>query len=412
MDSLQNVFMPHGYCFSWYPEILILHAGSDIITSIAYFAVAGAIVYFTYGKRNALPKSTINLLIGTFLVFAACGAVHLSSAVVVWFPEYWISGWLKLFNALVSSYVFVFMLIPLIPIALEAPTPAQLEAANQKLRNEIEERQKIENQLRHSMSALDVAHQKLMESLQYAKMIQTALLPNLKQIKTYLPNSFLIWLPRDIVGGDMVFTEQFEDGVLIAVMDCTGHGVPGAFMTMIATTHLRRIVVDENCHEPSEILKRLNGLMKNALQQEKKSQDIANDNGLDAGICFLDRKQEKLLFAGARIALLHLHNNVVQTIKGDKQSLGYQHSNADFDFKTHSVTIEKGATYYLTTDGMIDELGGEKWLPFGLSRLANVLLENTEKSFDDQAQILLERFYNYKNNRDRQDDITVIGFSV
>jgi len=412
MDSLQNVFMPHGYCFSWYPEILILHAGSDIITSIAYFAVAGAIVYFTYGKRNALPKNTINLLIGTFLVFAACGAVHLSSAVVVWFPEYWISGWLKLFNALVSSYVFVFMLIPLIPIALEAPTPAQLEAANQKLRNEIEERQKIENQLRHSMSALDVAHQKLMESLQYAKMIQTALLPNLKQIKTYLPNSFLIWLPRDIVGGDMVFSEQFEDGVLIAVMDCTGHGVPGAFMTMIATTHLRRIVVDENCHEPSEILKRLNGLMKNALQQEKKSQDIANDNGLDAGICFLDKKQEKLLFAGARIALLHLRNNEVQTIKGDKQSLGYRHSNADFNFKTHSVNIEKGATYYLTTDGMIDELGGEKWLPFGLSRLANVLLENTEKSFDDQAQILLERFYNYKNNRDRQDDITVIGFSV
>lgn len=412
MDSLQNVFMPHGYCFSWYPEILLLHVGSDVITSIAYFAVAGAIVYFTYGKKDALPKSTINLLIGTFLVFAACGTVHLSSAIVVWFPEYWISGWLKLFNALISSYVFMFMLIPLIPIALEAPTPAQLESANQKLRNEIEERQKVENQLRHSMSALDVAHQKLMESLQYAKMIQTALLPNLKQIKTYLPNSFLIWLPRDIVGGDMVFTEQFEGGVLIAIMDCTGHGVPGAFMTMIATTHLRRIVVDENCHEPSEILKRLSGLMKNALQQENKYRDIASDNGLDAGICFLNKKEEKLLFAGARISLLHLHNNEVQTIKGDKQSLGYQHSNADFNFKIHSINIESGANYYLTTDGMIDELGGEKWLPFGLSRLANVLLENTEKSFDDQAQILLESFHNYKNNRDRQDDITVIGFSI
>ncbi len=408
MDSLQNVFMPHGYCFSWYPEILLLHAGSDIITAIAYFAVAIAIVYFTYGKRNALPKSTTNLLIGTFLVFAACGMVHLSSAVVVWFPEYWISGWLKLFNAVVSSYVFIFMLIPLIPIALEAPTPAQLEAANQKLRDEIEERQKIEEQLRHSMNALDVAHQKLMESLQYAKMIQTALLPNVK----HLPNSFLIWLPRDIVGGDMIFTEQFEEGVLIAIMDCTGHGVPGAFMTMIATTHLRRIVVDEHCYEPNEILKRLNGLMKNALQQENKYQGIASENGLDAGICFLNKKEEKLLFAGARISLLHVHNNTVQTIKGDKQSLGYQHSNADFNFKTHCINIESGASYYLTTDGMIDELGGERWLPFGLSRLSKILLENADKSFNDQSQILLEKFYNYKANRDRQDDITVIGFSI
>lgn len=411
MENLQSLLIPHGYCFSWYPELILLHAGSDIITAIAYFAVAIAVVYFTYGKRSALPKSTINLLIGTFLVFAACGMVHLSSAIVIWFPEYWISGWLKLFNALVSSYVFLFMLIPLIPIALEAPSPAQLEDANQKLRNEIDERRKVEEQLRHSMNALDLVHQKLMESLQYAKMIQTALLPDLNQLKKYLPKSFLIWLPRDIVSGDMVYMEELKEGILIAIMDCTGHGIPGAFMTMIAITHLKRIIVDENCHQPSEILKRLNILMKNALQQDSKHKEIASDNGLDAAVCFFNKKQNKLLFAGARIALLHLHNNNMQIIKGDKQSLGYQHSNADFNFKTHEINIENGANYYLTTDGMIDELGGEKWLPFGLSRITNILLKNAEQSFDIQAQNLLESFYNYKENRERQDDVTVIGFS-
>lgn len=410
MDTLQG-FIPHGYCFAWYPEVLLLHVGSDIITAIAYFAVAWAVVYFTYGKKEGLPRSTINLLIGTFLVFAACGLTHLSSALVVWFPEYWISGWLKLFNAVVSSYVFLFMLIPLIPVALEAPTPAQLEEANHQLRNEITERQKVEEQLRHSMGALDLAHQKLMESLQYAKMIQTALVPNINKLKAYLPKSFLIWQPRDIVGGDMVYTEEFEEGILIAIMDCTGHGVPGAFMTMIATTHLRRIVVDENCHEPSQILTRLNILMKNALKQESKHQDIASENGLDAGICFFNKKNRKLSFSGARISLVQIHNQSSQIIKGDKQSLGYQHSNVDFQFKTYSIKVEEDYSFYLTTDGLVDELGGEKWLPFGMSRLTNVLLENVQQPFEYQAKNLLATFYEYKNNRDRQDDIAMIGFS-
>ncbi|MEY3220624.1 MAG: hypothetical protein RIT27_1981 [Pseudomonadota bacterium] len=411
IENLQTLLMPHGFCFSWYPELVFLHAGSDILTMIAYYLVAAAVVYFTYGKRKALPRSTINLLIGTFLVFAACGTVHLFGAIVIWYPEYWIAGWLKFFNAIASTYVFLFMLIPLIPVALESPTPAQLEAVNKTLRVEIEERQKVETQLRHNMDALDIAHQKLMESLQYAKMIQTALLPNIKQVKAYLPDSFLIWLPRDIVGGDMLYTEQFEDGILVAAMDCTGHGVPGAFMTMIATTHLRRIVVDENCHDPSEILKRLNVLMKTALQQESTRQDIASDNGLDAGICFFNQQTQTLRFAGARLSLLYLHNEQVKTIKGDKHSLGYKHSNPNFEFTTHHIRVEEKIGYYLVTDGILDELGGEKRLPFGLSRLKRILLENSQKSFDEQAHILLKKFHEYKGKHDRQDDITVVGFS-
>jgi|WetSurMetagenome_2_1015567.scaffolds.fasta_scaffold06593_6 serine phosphatase RsbU (regulator of sigma subunit) len=413
MESLQALFMPHGYCFSWKPELLLLHASSDIIITLAYYSVASSAFYLAYSKRKTLPRGSLNLLIGLFGIFAACGTGHLANALVIWYPEYWIEGGIKFINAIISSYVLLFMLIPWLPIAIEAPTPAQLEAANQKLREEIAERQKVEEQLRNSINALDIAHQKLIESLQYAKVIQTTLLPNTKQIQAYLPNNFIIWLPRDVVGGDMLYTEQVDGGVLIAVMDCTGHGVSGAFMTMIASTHLRRIVVDENCREPNEILKRLNSLMKTSLQQgSAHHQGMTSDNGLDAAVCFFNPTENTLSFAGARLSLLHCSQyHDMQVIKGNRMSLGYRDSNANFEFTTHLIKVKKFDRYYLTTDGILDELGGEKRLPFGLQHFKNVLLETSQQSFTEQSETLLKTFHDHKGDYDRQDDITVIGFS-
>lgn len=146
------------------------------------------------------------------------------------------------------------------------------------------------------LAKIEVANQMVMESIRYAKTIQASLLPNLNKIRTYLPNSFFIWEPRDIVGGDIFYVESYDDGLMIVVMDCTGHGVPGAFMTMIAATSLRRIVNDENCHEPAEILKRLNSMVKTSLQQD--TQHVTSDDGLDAAICWI--KPPILTFAGAK----------------------------------------------------------------------------------------------------------------
>jgi two-component system sensor histidine kinase ChiS len=258
------------------------------------------------------------------------------------------------------------------------------------------------------LAATEAVNKKIMESIQYAKIIQSSLLPYDEQVKTYLPKSFFIWKPRDIVGGDMFYTESFEDGFIVVLMDCTGHGVPGAFMTMIASTHLKRIVKDEECHEPSEILKRLNFLVKTSLQQD--TEHVQSDDGLDAIICFVKPHQKLLTFAGAKLPLYYINNNKINVIKGDRQSIGYKKSDLNFQFTAHIINIEQGMSFYLTTDGFIDQLGGSKRFPFGKKRFKQLLMKNTHKSFDEQAEKLLQTFNEYQGDNDRMDDVTVVGF--
>ncbi len=153
-------FMPHGYCYLWKPEIVWLHFIADLINAGAYYLVAGAIIYFTRGRRD-LPGQTVSLLIGFFLVFTVCGTTHLLEGVTIWYPAYGLEGAVKAINAGISLYVFSFMLVPLIPIALNAPSPAQLEAANLALTQEIWERKKVEQQLEESLTTLQTKNQEL-----------------------------------------------------------------------------------------------------------------------------------------------------------------------------------------------------------------------------------------------------------
>ena len=256
--------------------------------------------------------------------------------------------------------------------------------------------------------AIEERNKLTMESIQYAKLIQSSLLPNLEEVKTYLPNSFFTWLPRDIVGGDMLYFEPVAEGFIIAVIDCTGHGVPGAFMTMIAITSLRRIVKDERIHEPNQILQRLNYLVKTSLQQD--TEHAKSDDGLDAALCLVKPSKNILTFSGAKLPLYFVKDDKIEIIKGDKQSLGYKKSKVDFSFTNHTIAVETGMAFYLTTDGFVDQLGGSKNLPLGKKRFKNLLLENYRLPFEKQSQTLLEAFNEYKGDNDRQDDVTVVGF--
>ena len=129
---VSSIFIPHGHCYLWQPGLVWLHLVSDTLTAMAYYSVAIAIVYFTNQRRD-LPVKTVTLLVGYFFVFALCGTTHLMGVVTLWYPIYWVSGILKASNALWSSYAFTFLLIPLIPVAIDAPSPAQLAVTNQEL---------------------------------------------------------------------------------------------------------------------------------------------------------------------------------------------------------------------------------------------------------------------------------------
>ncbi len=270
----------------------------------------------------------------------------------------------------------------------------------------------LEQKVEERTLELNQALKKIMASIRYAERIQRALLPPPGDVKTYLPGSFFLWMPRDIVGGDIYFTERFEDGIIVAVIDCTGHGVPGAFMSMIASSFIRRITVALNCHDPAEILRQLSHVVRTSLQQDRK--DAPSDDGLDAAVCFIETRAgnpipRRLIFAGARLPLFYVHNREMTVIKEDRQSIGYKRSNPDFEFTNHTIPIEGGMSFYMSTDGFWDQLGKNN-RRFGKQQFTDLLTEISDLPFEIRQERLAETFHAHKGEMPRQDDVTVVGF--
>ena len=277
---------------------------------------------------------------------------------------------------------------------------------------DITERKEKESAER-SREIAEASKEKIMDSIRYAQIIQKSLLPDIEHRKQFIPNSFILYQPKDIVGGDIYFTDISKDYFIIAVIDFTGHGVPGAFMTMIAISALRRIVTDEKCYDPGLILKRLNFAVKSTLQQIT---DKANsDDGMDVCICAINQSKTELTYSGAMIPLIYINNNKVYFIKGDRQSIGYKESKRsrmNYDFTNHTISMKEGMSFYLASDGYKDQLGGESISCFGNKRFKHLLKEITCLPFDQQKEKLLKIFHDYREENDIQDDLTVVGFGL
>ncbi len=274
----------------------------------------------------------------------------------------------------------------------------------------------ITNSVNHEV--LTIANQEkgkylteILDSIRYAERIQRSMLPAPEILKSLLPNSFFLWQPKDIVGGDAYYLEPLKNGFYIALFDCTGHGVPGAMMTMMATVFLRRIIVDYKSSSPSTILRQLNIIIKNFLKQDRE--ETLSDDGLDAAVCFVNPEKKKLMYAGAKLPLYYLSNGEIIKIKGDKQSIGYKKSDLDYQYTDHEIQIQNNSTFYLTTDGYIDQIGGEKGYPLGRKRFTKLLKENQNEDMEKQGEILKLSLKEYMGEENPQvDDITVIGFKI
>ena len=257
--------------------------------------------------------------------------------------------------------------------------------------------------------ALESYNQRMLESLHYAEMIQRSLLPGIDRMKTESPESLIIWMPKDIVGGDIFYTCTYPGKTIIALMDCTGHGVPGAFLTLIAYTEIRKIILDQRCYDPAEILKRLNKAMKNVLH--KHSAKKTND-GLDAAVIDVDHATCTIRYAGAQIPIYYVENGEAREIKGDRHSIGYVDSDVNYSFTMHTTDLKKGSCVYLKTDGYTDQLGGGKKLRFGTRRFKQMITDIHQSSFSVQRREILRSLSEYKNVNEQMDDITVIGFRL
>lgn len=292
---------------------------------------------------------------------------------------------------------------------------ARLEEHNHMLEDRVAERtlelDAKNKELASSLERVEEANRKIVESIEYAKRIQYSLLPDLENAPRDLIDGFFVWEPRDVVGGDLYFTHADDKGYLVAVMDCTGHGVPGALMTMLASSAIRQVVVDEGClDDPAEILSRMSQSVKTSLRQD--TDGAHSDDGLDASVCYVDHTKKQVTFAGARLPLYYRANGQINVVKGDRQSLGYKKSHTDFSFTNHHIPWTDDLELYLATDGMPDQLGGEQGLPFGHRRLLRLLDDTAHLSFQDKEQRIRESFDQYVGRSERLDDITLVGFAV
>jgi len=267
----------------------------------------------------------------------------------------------------------------------------------------------LEHKVTERTRELNEKNAKIQDSIEYAKMIQQTILPDDIEISKMLKDYFIIWKPRDVVGGDLYWMRKFEDGFTIAVGDCTGHGVPGALMTMAVSAILDRIA-DVICHDdPAFILNELNQLLNQSLRRGSNGSDI--QDGLDAGIIFVSN-HGKILYSGARISLYVIKDGETTEIKGIAKTIGVESSNKDKDFTNETIQLEKGMSFYLATDGMKDQVGGENRLPFGKKRLLAVLESIQQCTMEEQKEIIWTTYENYKKDEMSRDDVTMFGFRL
>jgi ligand-binding sensor domain-containing protein/serine phosphatase RsbU (regulator of sigma subunit) len=282
---------------------------------------------------------------------------------------------------------------------------AQLAKEKKVLEEKVTERTV---ELKQANDQLSVAFQDIKDSINYAKKIQDAILPLEEEIKKALPQSFVLFKPRDVVSGDFYWFNKKEDKIFIAAVDCTGHGVPGAFMSMIGSSLLNEIISKKGPHDAAGVLKKLHQGVRKSLKQDRDSYE--SKDGMDLALAVIDITANTLQYSGAKRPMFHYNNGSFEEVKADKQSIGGLEMEDNYSFTNHNVELKKGDTFYLFTDGYVDQFGGEKGKKFSTRRLKETLEELQELSMKDQGAKLNFIIDSWKSEVEQIDDILVIGF--
>lgn len=256
---------------------------------------------------------------------------------------------------------------------------------------------------------LTKANRLILESIQYARRIQTAMLPDKEALGGAVSDIHVCWEPLHMVGGDYFWLERFGDKSLLAVMDCTGHGVPGAFMTLVVASALDRILHDNGVISPAGILTMLDEMVRARLRQDRPDSD--SDDGLEAAICVWDSAERSLTFAGAGLPLLCAQDGQVAEVKGDRGRLGYRTLPPASRFTDHRLDVAPGASYYLITDGIPDHMGGEPPRLMGRRRLRRIIAQVADQPMTVQLEAIEAELLDYRGEQPRRDDMTLIGFT-
>ncbi|HXB12824.1 MAG TPA: SpoIIE family protein phosphatase, partial [Bacteroidia bacterium] len=246
--------------------------------------------------------------------------------------------------------------------------------------------------------------------------LQDAILPPLRLIKQHLPESFVFYKPKDIVAGDFYWMEKTGDTLLVAAADCTGHGVPGALVSVVCSNALNRAVKEFKIKEPGKILDKVRELVVETFSQKdplgEKKWEI--QDGMDISLVAISHRPLANSFdvqwSGANNALWYVQNNEMKEIPADKQPISRYYN--DTSFNTHTLDLKKGDTLYLFTDGYADQFGGDKGKKLRNIQFKQILFANTTKPMEEQKRLLEDALNEWKGSLTQVDDILVMGIRV
>jgi PAS domain S-box-containing protein len=284
---------------------------------------------------------------------------------------------------------------------------------------DIRERLRLEAQIKKQRDIIEQKNKDLIDSITYAKNIQHAILPSLSSMQQSFPEMFVLYKPKDIVSGDFYWYTSVKSSVnnglasvgeklsVIAVVDCTGHGVPGAFMSLVGYTTLNQTVSSPEVNTPSGVLDFMNKELVQTLN--KKMDEIIINDGMDMSVCAYNSLTMKLQYAGANHVMYHIRNGQVTSYDGDKQAIGLQSQEKLKPYTNHELTVQKGDAIYMFTDGFEDQFGGEKGKKYKSSHFREFLESINTNPMPRQKELLDKEFTDWKGHHEQLDDVLVIG---
>jgi serine phosphatase RsbU (regulator of sigma subunit) len=284
----------------------------------------------------------------------------------------------------------------------------EIRMQNVKLEQAYEELNSTLDQVKIQKEEIEEKNLKIEDSIHYAKRIQTAILPTPELIIQALPKHFIFYRPRDIVSGDFYWMAELDHMVFIAAVDCTGHGVPGAFMSVVGYNILNQIVNEMRVMEPDSILFELDRRIRQALNQHDKSD---SKDGMDISLAAYNKKEKVVKFAGANNPLYHLRKGEVMIYKGDKYPIGGNQYEDKF-FHCESITVQKGDRLYLFSDGIIDQFGGPQRRKYTPKRLIDFITAHQKNGIQQQEKLFEQEFQAWMEGYSQLDDVMLIGFEI
>jgi ligand-binding sensor domain-containing protein/serine phosphatase RsbU (regulator of sigma subunit) len=335
-------------------------------------------------------------------------------------PPWWKTWWFyTLVGIIAFASVYTFITVRtrnLQKAKIELEQEVQLRTL--QLRQEKEKVEVINQEVVAQKAIIEAKNNDITDSIKYAKNIQEALLPPLQNLHREFDDAFVLYLPKDIVSGDFYWFAKRNKKRFIASVDCTGHGVPGAFMSIVGNTLLNEIVTEKNITSPAEILNELHVGVKTALKQSGDSENERRD-GMDIALCSLNEEGTMLEYAGANRPLWMFRKSKsgdesFEMIKANKFPIGglEMENEVKRTFTNHEIPVEKGDLVYIFSDGYADQFGGEKGKKFMVGNMQKLVAEIYEKPIKEQEQLLLKNFISWRGEHEQVDDVLVIGFRV